>query len=664
MQPEIDRDRAAVRGVRRDPPAVRAEPPVTGAVDSLAWLSNDLLLVLGWFPLAEWTPLEAALRPGDEAVPLEVPHYVCFPRADVPGADPFAGKLLAVRFARAEEARGLLGRLTIRTPSRTFALGPSDLSRSVTDLAAFLQEAAALLGPRARADLIEGLAALLAGPRTTNRARLGRNLFLVREALREPLSTNPAAFDQPQGLGVDAVVALDESSFYVRGWFWDDEARVTHLTAVSPEGARAELLPRAHLFARGDLGEFTGEGPRDPARTATGFACRFQLPAPSRLVNGWLVELRDEAGAALEAPTARVLRDPGAGRDVILWDLPEQGPLPEVLLKEQIIPALDQLQARLAASAELEQVVAHGTAPSTPDVSVVVRLTGRGDCLEHQLAQFALDPEFSRTDLIYLLDEAEPVGPLLERAAQLFEMFRVPFRVAVLKRPVGLAPACTAGAALARGRLLVLLHPAVLPDRPGWLGVMAEFHDTMPGIGALGPRLLYEDDLVRSAGLTWARPDGSPLWECVPSCQGLHRSLPEASRSRPVPAVSGACLMVDAALYRKLGGLRGRQIGGEYEDADLCLRLREAGWENWYLPRVDLYRLDRGEALHSLEPLARRIARYNRWLHSHLWTGPIEAALSREDPTTGRPASGDRNGTPGQSTILSPGLAGDRRSDG
>ena len=107
--------------------------------------------------------------------------------------------------------------------------------------------------------------------------------------------------------------------------------------------------------------------------------------------------------------------------------------------------------------------------------------------------------------------------------------------------------------------------------------------------------------------------------------KGMHRTLPAANVARRVPVLSGACLMIDRGLYEEFGGLQGAYVQGDYEDSDLCLRLSETGYENWYPPDAELYHLE-GQ---SYSPANRRPAnRYNIWLHTHLWGDRIAAMMS------------------------------------
>src|ERR1044072_630233 len=161
---------------------------------------------------------------------------------------------------------------------------------------------------------------------------------------------------------------------------------------------------------------------------------------------------------------------------------------------------------------------------------------------------------------------------------------------------------------------------------------MNDFYERTPGIGALGPKLLYEDDSLQHAGLYFHRPAGSELWENAHCFKGLHRTFPTANVSRQVPAVTAACMMIDRDLYDEVGGLPLHFVQGDYEDSELCLPLAEVGRENWYLPAVELYHLE-GQ---SYVPGVRRVpSEYNMWLHSVLHGDKIENLMKSFDPLGG-----------------------------
>jgi O-antigen biosynthesis protein len=523
---------------------------------------------------------------------------------------------------RAGQPTGEVG-LKIEAGGEEHVFGPAPLRTLCVDLRSFLRERLAPLPREDRAAVLELLAEVAAAePPTRDPRGLAASMALAREGLREPLPPCLVERDEPQGLDFDSIVALSERAFYVRGWARDAQAELTRLTLVSPEGARAELLPGVFRNPRPDVDSFYEEAgyTDDPE---TGFVGYCEMRAPSYASSGWLLEMENALGVAHEVPGPTVTRDLLAARAGILSDLQRER-RHDTPLMDHVVPAISRIQEQLDRRTEIEEVFQYGRPPSDPDASIVVPLYGRIDFLEQQLAQFVHDPELAEADLIYVLDSPE-LAPALEAAAgQLFELYGVPFRTAVLSQNGGYSIANNRGASLARGRLLLLLNSDVLPARPGWLSRMTEFYDAEEEVGALGPKLLFEDDTLQHAGICFRRPPGGGAWENEHFFKGLHRDLPAANVTRPVPAVSGACLMTSRGLYEEFGGLRGIYVQGDYEDTDLCLRLGEAGHRSWYLPEVELYHLE-GQS-YALET-RQAMSRYNVWLHTRLWGSQIERAM-------------------------------------
>jgi GT2 family glycosyltransferase len=299
--------------------------------------------------------------------------------------------------------------------------------------------------------------------------------------------------------------------------------------------------------------------------------------------------------------------------------------LDDDLMVRHIMPAIMRIQKRTASKFEIDTVVQHGEPPTAPDISIVVPIYMNTEYLEGQLAEFASDPALGESDLIYVLDSPEQAITLEYWAGQLYPIYRVPFRVVTLVHNVGYAGANNAGASVARGRLLLLLNSDVLPDKPGWVETMRDFYDSKPKIGALAPKLLYEDDSIQHAGMYFQRRESGQDIIDSHYFRGLHRTFPGANVSRTVPAVTGACMMIARHLYEEFGGLSYEYVQGDYEDFDLCLRLSQAGKENWYIPQAELYHLE----AQSYEPALREPAnRYNQWLNGHIWKDRMEELIS------------------------------------
>jgi O-antigen biosynthesis protein len=297
------------------------------------------------------------------------------------------------------------------------------------------------------------------------------------------------------------------------------------------------------------------------------------------------------------------------------------------LVHDHVYPAITRIQRRLEDAVTIDGVVEIGEGhPARPELSVIVPLYKRIDFVEHQLAQFARDPEIADVDLVYVLDSPEVADNLLDSAHALSALHDVPLRVVLMKDNAGFSGANNAAVSVAKGSRVVLLNSDVIPDRPGWLGKMSAFYDATPGIGALGPKLLYEDDSLQHAGLYFFRDPGSRVWGNQHYFKGMHRSFPAANVARPVPGVTAACMMIDRDLYEQAGGLSHAYVQGGYEDSDLCLQLIGLDRQNWYMPGAELYHL---EAQSYPSEFRKTATKYNMWLHTHLWNDRIEE-VSRE----------------------------------
>lgn len=606
--------KAGVRARRLAPlPRNPKDPRECGWVDGASWLSENVLLLVGKFHAAPGGRVEAALVHGDHSLPIKLRH-------SKPSAKSGLANVMLAELPKGGTRPGLLGQLVMGGNGQSSALWPPELSQAVTDLRGLLRDNLAGLTAPERAEVL-ALASSASGAST----ELTHNLIALREALRERLPSCVIAADSRLGLHVDAFAALDEKSFYIKGWMYDPDGVATSLTAVSPEGRRAELLGKAFRCRRPDVEHLYGDSREGSETAGHGFYCYFELDAPSRLADGWIVELRDPAGDGLETTALAPIRAYTAARDLLLNDFADDRRLTEECRAHHLQPALTRLQQQRQKLARTRAVAQYGTPPPAPQVSIIVPLYKRIDFLEQQLAQFVHDPEISQADLVYVLDSPELAEDLKEMAGHLFQLYRVPFRLAVLTHNVGFSGANNVGASLARGKLLLLLNSDILPDRPGWLGRMATFYKSQPGIGALGAKLLFEDESIQHAGLYFSPLARFGEWENLHYFKGLHRSLPAANVGRPVPAVTAACLMIDRALFQNAGGLRGIYVQGDYEDSDLCLRLAEQGLQNWYFPEVELYHLE-GQ---SYDLAARsKNGRYNRWLHTRLWGQQIESTMS------------------------------------
>jgi GT2 family glycosyltransferase len=147
-------------------------------------------------------------------------------------------------------------------------------------------------------------------------------------------------------------------------------------------------------------------------------------------------------------------------------------------------------------------------------------------------------------------------------------------------------------------------------------------------LAALGPKLIFDDGTIQHAGLLFRR-GADRLWLNDHYGKGFPRHHAVGARARRVPGVTGAALLARRPAFEAAGGFCTDYVVGDFEDSDLCLKLRAAGHEIAYEPAAELYHFERQSiALH--EGHARTLAGVlNRRLHHRRWDGAIEALMAR-----------------------------------
>jgi hypothetical protein len=606
----------------RVPGAATADVPEASeaSLECSHWLTEDVLLLVIQAPALRDLPLCVHFVCGEQKTPVEASSFTC--RRKDSQAGPVT--ILLVQFPEPVSGADASARIRVQAGFTTVACALSEVARREVTLENLTANVFAKMEAAGQPALLEALASCLAKRRgTTQDLWLSNRLFTVREALRPSLPRSGAGKDRPHGLCVDEFFALDETAYYVRGWAHDALSRVTRLSAVAPEGHRAELLERAFRHNRADLDKVYGLLRGDQSQTEDGFISFFETAFPSHLSAGWRMETRNARGQGLEAEVREVVHDPEAVYNAIFAHL--AFPWSNAgFMSNHLYPAVTRLSQRCRQRLAIDEVVQFGTAARAVDVSIIIRLQTPAS-LEHQLLEFARDPELSQCDLIYILDGPKIQKDFPESAFHLFQLYRVPFRTVTPGRTVSFVGVEEMGVSLARGRLLLFLDERVSPLRPGWLGELVSFYDSTPTPGAVAPRLVYENGCVHHAGLCFSRSPRSESWEPRARYRGLHRDLPEVQRCCRVPAVGKSCLLVGADLYKDVSRAQGVRLENSYEDADLCLRLQEAGRANWYVPGTELFYASRPDTAPAPGLPGRDT--FDRWVFNHRWQERLEAIV-------------------------------------
>jgi GT2 family glycosyltransferase len=270
-----------------------------------------------------------------------------------------------------------------------------------------------------------------------------------------------------------------------------------------------------------------------------------------------------------------------------------------------------------------------GNPTINPDVSVIVPLYGRSDFVEHQLLEFCRDAWFvQNAELIYVLDDPKLADSFPALAEYLHRLYRLPFKWVWGDVNRGYSGANNLGASQAAGTKLLFLNSDAFPQQPGWLQALLSVLDDHPEIGAVGPRLVFADGSIQHAGMEFMRRDELGIWINHHPFMGLDSKLDRAQELTIVPAVTGACLAIRRSDFDRIQGWDTGYLIGDFEDSDLCLKLRAEGLKIGYLPTVQLTHLERQSfKLLGQDDFRTRVTIYNAVRHQNRWQHLLEESI-------------------------------------
>ena len=126
-------------------------------------------------------------------------------------------------------------------------------------------------------------------------------------------------------------------------------------------------------------------------------------------------------------------------------------------------------------------------------------------------------------------------------------------------------------------RYFVFLNNDVRISDPRWLHRMLGEITAGSDVGIVGAKLLYPDRTVQHAGVLVGM-HGVAAHPHLGLSGNEYGYVGRARLSQELMAVTGACMMVRAALFREVGGFDEVGLPVAYNDVDLCLKAHERGW--------------------------------------------------------------------------------------
>lgn len=183
---------------------------------------------------------------------------------------------------------------------------------------------------------------------------------------------------------------------------------------------------------------------------------------------------------------------------------------------------------------------------------------------------------------------------------------------------------------------IVFLNDDIRLTEPGWLRALQTFA-VDESVGGVGARLLFEDGSLQHAGLGPHQDAVAHVWLFRQRHQGTFQGW--ARTQREWSLVTGAVFATRRSLLDQVDGFDER-FRLEFNDTDLCLRLRALGYRIVYTPLAEMVHTEkasRGEQAPPGEDRALFLSRWRHWInqdpawHPRLRRDRLDMTPSPED---------------------------------
>jgi GT2 family glycosyltransferase len=136
------------------------------------------------------------------------------------------------------------------------------------------------------------------------------------------------------------------------------------------------------------------------------------------------------------------------------------------------------------------------------------------------------------------------------------------------------------------GTVLCFMNDDIEVITPDWLEQLVA-RLQLNGVGAVGPMLYYPNDTIQQAGVILGI--GSVAAHAFVGLPKGHAGyFGRAALEQDLSCVTAACMLMRRSIFEKLSGFD-ESFAIAFNDVDLCIRIRNAGWRIIWVPQVELY---------------------------------------------------------------------------
>ena len=247
-------------------------------------------------------------------------------------------------------------------------------------------------------------------------------------------------------------------------------------------------------------------------------------------------------------------------------------------------------------------------APSHPlkSVSVIIPTRDRADLLEICVSSLMRVTDYDAYEILIVDNDS-----IEDETAMLFFRLEKDPRVRLIHAPgpFNYSKINNQAAANAKGEILIFLNNDIEVREREWMSALVAQAER-PTVGAVGAKLYYGDGRIQHGGIVLGvgrdiAVAGNLYSGAAANDPGYFNHLRMA---RNLSAVTGACLAIRKAVFQEVGGFNEVDLPIAYNDVDICLRVRGAGYQVIWTPYAELTHLE--SASRGSDDQASQLQRY------------------------------------------------------
>ncbi|MGH8095555.1 MAG: glycosyltransferase family 2 protein [Chthoniobacterales bacterium] len=236
-------------------------------------------------------------------------------------------------------------------------------------------------------------------------------------------------------------------------------------------------------------------------------------------------------------------------------------------------------------------------------ISIIIATRDRIDLLARCIASVEAKTSYENYEIVLVDNDSQS-----EEAREFFRDF--PHRLLRYEGPFNYSAINNFAVENTEAPWLLFLNNDTEVISNEWLTAMAE-HVQRPEVGAVGARLLFRDETIQHAGVVLGVRGmvKHAFYRFPAESPGVCRQL---QVTRNYSAVTGACLLTRRSVFQEVGGFDEEHLPVIFNDVDLCLKMRQAGYFIVYTPFAKLYHDQSASRRASVEPSEAAVLR-ERW---------------------------------------------------